>query len=71
MEMKQKLATELAIEGIPSRSRIAPFNNKTSSLEDGLATRDFVSAQLRKFYGKLPSNRSSFIKTGGLRSLEI
>jgi len=28
MEVKQKLAAEPAIEGIPNRSRIAPFNNK-------------------------------------------
>ena len=27
MEMKQKLAAEPAIEGIPNRSRIAPFNS--------------------------------------------
>ena len=26
--MKQKLAAEPAIEGIPNRSRIAPFNNR-------------------------------------------
>jgi len=29
MEVKQKLATELAIEEIPNRSRIAPFNTTT------------------------------------------
>ena len=29
MEMKQKLAAEPAIEGIPNRSRIAPFNKAT------------------------------------------
>ena len=28
MEVKQKLAAEPAIEGIPNRSRIAPFNNR-------------------------------------------
>ena len=28
MEVKQKLAAEPAIEGIPNRSRIAPFNRK-------------------------------------------
>ena len=27
MEVKQKLAAEPAIEGIPNRSRIAPFNS--------------------------------------------
>ena len=47
--------------------------NKTSSLEDSLVIFldheniwDFVSAQLRKFYGQLPSNCSLFIKTGSL-----
>ena len=29
MEVKQKLAAEPAIEGIPSQSRIAPFNTPT------------------------------------------
>jgi len=28
MEVKQKLAEELAIEGIPSQSQIAPFNKE-------------------------------------------
>jgi len=31
MEVKQKLAAEPAIEGIPNRSRIAPFNTSSSS----------------------------------------
>ena len=31
MEVKQKLAAEPAIEGIPNRSRIAPFNSSQGS----------------------------------------
>ena len=33
MEMKQKLAAEPAIEGIPNRSRIAPFNKSMPLVE--------------------------------------
>ena len=44
--MKQKLAAEPAIEGIPNRSRIAPFNTPTQreTLTTPRASRNFSNA---------------------------
>jgi len=46
MEVKQKLATEPAIEGIPSRSQIAPFNTPTQreTLTTPRASQNFSNA---------------------------
>jgi len=46
MEVKQKLAKEPAIKGIPSRSQIAPFNTPTQqkTLTTPRASRNFLNA---------------------------
>jgi len=62
MEVKQKLAAELAIEGIPNRSRIAPFNRLTLTNHLGNVARMRKLVCVREGFNS-ERNRDSWVVT--------